>query len=285
MQEYDLVVDNNPNRAFNRGSAADAPVIKRRFALVTLLATIAGMVALGFIHPFGNPRAETAKGMDGRLLTANMPADARHVLMTKCGDCHSSETHFPWYAGIAPGSWLIERDIVEGRSQMDLSQWDELPPEGRESLAAKIIMEVKSGDMPPVQYLALHWNARLTRGDIQTLASLVSATEINPAEDSGSAGPGDPTRGKLVFEKRCIDCHSMTKNMKGPMLAGLLGKRAASVQKFSYSSSLKKSGLVWNESTLDKWLADPDTLAPDTTMEYRVRNAEERRDVIAYLLR
>jgi cytochrome c len=243
------------------------------------------MLALGCFHPFGNPRTESGKALGGRLLAANMPQNARDVLMAKCGDCHSSETHYPLYAGIAPGSWLIERDIVEGRRHMDLSQWDELSPENRESLVAKIIMEAKSGDMPPPQYLVLHWNARLSSGDLRALKSMVSTAGIDLAADSNSAGPGDPARGKLVFEKRCIDCHSMIKNMKGPMLGGILGKKAASVPKFPYSSPLKKSGLVWNMANLDKWLADPDALVPDTTMEYRVKNAEERRDLIAYLLK
>lgn len=284
MREIDLVAENSSTLAFEARHAANA-VGSRRFALLTVLATITGVVALGFVHPFGNPREETGNGRGGGLPAANMPSNARNMLMEKCGDCHSSETHYPLYAAIAPGSWLIERDILEGRKQMDLSQWNELSPEGRESLVAKMIMEVKGGSMPPVQYLALHWNARPSPSDLQAIASLVTTDGVNTVVDPGPAGPGDPARGKLVFERRCNDCHSMTKNTKGPMLTGLLGKKAASVPKFSYSSALRKSGLIWTETTLDRWLTDPDALVPDTTMEYRVKNAEERRDLIAYLIK
>jgi cytochrome c len=286
MQNFDLVRDDNSSLRFESRPAADTAVGRKRIAFATVLVTIAAMASLGFIHPFGNPRTESSgKAMGGRMLAANMPRNARDVLMEKCGDCHSDETHYPLYAGIAPGSWLIERDIVEGRRHLNLSQWDELSAENRESLVAKIVMEAKSGDMPPPQYLALHWNARLSQGDLLALKSLASTDDTNSAGDASSAVQGDPSRGKLVFEKRCIDCHSMNKNMKGPMLGGLMGKKAASVPKFSYSSPLRKSGLVWTEATLDKWLADPDTLVPDTTMEYRVKNAEERRDLIAFLLK
>ena len=285
MQKFDLVVDNNSSHTFAPKPAADTLVIKRRFVLITPLAAIAAMIGLGFVHPFGNPRTETGNRPGTHLVAANMPASARDMLIAKCADCHSNETHWPLYASIAPGSWLMEWDIVEGRRHLDLSQWDELTPETRESLAAKIIMEVKSGEMPPLQYLALHWGARTSSADVQALASLVNNDGINAAGDTSLAGPGDPTRGKQVFEKRCIDCHTMTKNTKGPMLAGLLGRKAASVPRFSYSPALKKSGLTWTEATLDKWLTDPDTLVPDTTMEYRVRNAEERRDLIAFLKR
>ena len=71
--------------------------------------TIAAVTGLGFVHPFGDPRAEPAKGPGTLLQGATMPADAKTVLVTKCADCHSSETRWPVYARIAPGSWLIER--------------------------------------------------------------------------------------------------------------------------------------------------------------------------------
>jgi len=72
--------------------------------------TAAAVVGLGVVHPFGDPRVEPAKGLDSLLLDANMPANARAVLVTKCADCHSNETRWPIYARMAPGSWLIERD-------------------------------------------------------------------------------------------------------------------------------------------------------------------------------
>jgi cytochrome c len=283
VQKVDLVVDNNSSHTFAPKPAADTLVIRRRFALVSVLAAIAAMIGLGFVHPFGNPRAESESRLGTHLVAAKMPANARDMLIAKCADCHSNETHWPLYASIAPGSWLMEWDIVEGRRHLDLSHWDELTPEARDSLAAKIIMEVKSREMPPLQYLALHWEARPTTADVQALASLINTDAVNAAADTSLTGPGDAARGKLVFEKRCIDCHAMAKNTKGPMLAGLFGRKAASVPRFAYSPALKKSGLTWTEATLDKWLTDPDTLVPDTTMEYRVRNAEERRDLIAFL--
>jgi cytochrome c len=284
VQKLDLVANNNPSQTLSPRPATDSSVaIRRRLVLVSVLAAIAAVLGLRFVHPFGNPRAESGTGLGTRLMAANMPAAARDVLMAKCADCHSSETHYPLYASIAPGSWLMEWDIVEGRRHLDLSRWDELPLGARESLVAKMILEVKSGEMPPLQYLVLHWGARPSAADVQALASLVNTA--GTPDERGPAGPGDAARGKLVFEKRCASCHSMTKNQEGPQLAGLLGRKAGSVVRFGYSTALKKSGLTWTEATLDRWLADPDTLVPDTNMEYRVRNTDERRDVIAYLAR
>src|SRR5437763_8642011 len=100
---------------------------------------------LGNLHPFGNPRVEPGEGLGTLLHGATMPMDAKVVLVTKCADCHSSETRWPVYARVAPGSWLIERDIVGARKKMDLSRWEEMPVETQEMLAAKIVQEAKSG--------------------------------------------------------------------------------------------------------------------------------------------
>ena len=54
--------------------------------------TVAAVVAFGYVHPFGNPRVESAKGLGTLLEGATMPADAKAVLVNKCADCHSSET-------------------------------------------------------------------------------------------------------------------------------------------------------------------------------------------------
>ena len=135
-------------------------------AFATVIAVTGAGFGLGNLHPFGDPRVEPAEGLGTLLQGANMPADAKAVLVTKCADCHSSETRWPVYARIAPGSWLIERDIVEARKKMDLSRWEQMPLETQEVLAAKIVQEGKSGDMPPLQYRLLHSDEKLSKGDV-----------------------------------------------------------------------------------------------------------------------
>ena len=54
--------------------------------------TVAAVVGLGFVHPFGDPRVEPAEGLGTLLQGAKMPADAKAVLVQKCADCHSNET-------------------------------------------------------------------------------------------------------------------------------------------------------------------------------------------------
>lgn len=242
--------------------------------------TVAAVVGLGYVHPFGNPRAAPANGPGTLLLNAKMSADAKAVLITKCADCHSNETRWPVYARIAPGSWLIERDIVEARRKMNLSRWEEMPMETQEVWAAKIFEKAKSGDMPPLQYRLLHWNASLSNTDVQTLSMLSKSAGGNEATLAGS---GDAARGKAVFEKRCTGCHAINVDREGPRLAGVYGRKAGSIAGFTYSAGLKNSGITWNDATLEKWLSDPDVMVPDNNMSFSVPKTQERRDLIAYL--
>jgi len=91
------------------------------------------------------------------------------------------------------------------------------------------------------------------------------------------------SQGKELFEKRCTGCHSLDNDKMGPRLRGVFGRAAASVPSFPYSESLRKSGVTWDSSSLDKWLTDPDGFIPDSDMAFRVTNKEERTTIIEYL--
>ena len=242
--------------------------------------TVATVMSLGYVHPFGNPRVEPAEGLDTLLQGAKMPANAKAVPVQKCADCHSNETRWPVYARIAPGSWLIERDIVEARKKMDLSRWEQIPADQQEVLAAKIVREAKSGDMPPLQYRLLHWDAKLSKADVQALSAL---GQPSGGSEATVAGPGDPAHGQAVFNKRCTGCHALDADREGPRLSGVYGRTAGSVAGFTYSKGLKNSGITWTSAALEKWLSDPDMMYPDNNMSFSVPKEEERRDLIAFL--
>jgi cytochrome c len=97
------------------------------------------------------------------------------------------------------------------------------------------------------------------------------------------AGAGNDTRGKDLFEKRCSGCHSPSRDMEGPHLAGVYGRRSGTIPAFPYSDALKKAQITWNADTLDRWLTDPEQLVPNTDMAFRVEKADERNEIIRYL--
>lgn len=93
---------------------------------------------------------------------------------------------------------------------------------------------------------------------------------------------GDANRGETIYQA-CQDCHSLDKNDVGPRHRGVFGRKAGSLPDYDYSKALKSANIVWNEETLDKWLTDPQALAPGAKMFFHLDNPQDRADVIAYL--
>ncbi len=93
----------------------------------------------------------------------------------------------------------------------------------------------------------------------------------------------DARRGERVYA-RCLACHALAYDRVGPRHCGLLGRQAGSVPGFAYSKAMKESRLIWDEKTLDRFLAHPVQVVPGTAMTYDgVPDAKDRGDLIAYL--
>lgn len=97
------------------------------------------------------------------------PPAAMKVLREACWDCHSNETVWPWYAWVAPVSWTVGNDVVVARSKMNLTTWNRYDADRRVHLVRKIVREVEEGAMPLPIYLAMHPEADLASGDLDTL--------------------------------------------------------------------------------------------------------------------
>jgi cytochrome c len=94
---------------------------------------------------------------------------------------------------------------------------------------------------------------------------------------------GDADAGRVLYQVRCTACHSLDYNGVGPAHRGVFGRAAAQTPGFAYSEALKASRQVWNEDTLDRWLADPEKFAPGQRMGVNVPEAKDRGDLIAFL--
>jgi cytochrome c len=100
------------------------------------------------------------------------------------------------------------------------------------------------------------------------------------------AADGNSTRGQAVF-RACAACHSLSpdQNMTGPSLAHLWGRKAGTLSSFDrYSPALKSANLTWNDTTLDRWIADPQRLVPGNQMTFPgIKDARQRTDLLAFL--
>lgn len=113
------------------------------------------------------------------------------------------------------------------------------------------------------------------------ILALLLAAALPPAHAAG-----DANRGARIFQA-CAACHSLEpgRHMTGPSLAGVWERKAGTQEDFHrYSEALKRSGIVWNEVSLDQWIADPQAALPGNFMLFQgVRNPQARADLIAFL--
>jgi hypothetical protein len=89
------------------------------------------------------------------------PIDVKTILKKSCYDCHSNSTVWPWYAKVAPVSWIISDDVKEGRKALNFSEWEKLKYSVKEEMIKKIWKVVNNDKMPLVIYTIMHTDAKL----------------------------------------------------------------------------------------------------------------------------
>jgi mono/diheme cytochrome c family protein len=125
-----------------------------------------GLLILIQLVPYGrdheNPAVVAEPSWDSQ--------QTRDLAVRACFDCHSNETTWPWYSNIAPLSWLIQRDVDEGREHLNFSEWN------RRQRSGESAETVREGEMPPPYYTVTHPNARLSDAEMQALAQGLTAS-------------------------------------------------------------------------------------------------------------
>jgi cytochrome c len=114
------------------------------------------------------------------------------------------------------------------------------------------------------------------------LAVLLALSAMLP-EPSHAQEAGSAARGKMIFESRCVACHSLDSHRVGPALGTVFGRKAGKAPEFSYSQALRAASHVWDRDKLLAWLTNPEAVVPGQAMGYQVETAGDRLDVVNYL--
>ena len=113
--------------------------------------------------------------------------------------------------------------------------------------------------------------------------ALTIFTGVVLAAFASAASGKDADRGREAFEKRCTGCHGLDKIKVGPPLRGVYGRHAGKDPQFTYSDAMKATSVTWDESTLDRWLTDTESVIPSNDMAFRLNDPADRANIIAYL--
>lgn len=128
------------------------------------------IIVVSQLIPIDKPEINEDKSND--LVTNNeIPENIANLLKTSCYDCHSNQTVYPWYANVAPVSWLVVYDVKLGREELNFSEWETLSKMDKAKLLDDISEKVEEGEMPMPIYFVMHSNAKLSDKDREDLVN------------------------------------------------------------------------------------------------------------------
>ena len=130
----------------------------RRIAIGLSVLGVLGFLAIQLV-PYGRKHTNSPVVREPIWPSPEVRALAKRA----CFDCHSNEVVWPWYSNVAPVSWMIQRDVDEGRRKLNFSEW------GTRRDERDAAEQVQQGKMPEPKYLLTHPEARLTNAEKQML--------------------------------------------------------------------------------------------------------------------
>jgi hypothetical protein len=131
-------------------------------------------VAIQFIQPErSNPPVDPTQTMFSDL---QPPENIKQLFERGCKDCHSNETRWPFYAYVAPVSWLVSDDVEEGRRHFNMSEWGKYKLNRKIQKLSGIFEAVSDSSMPLPKYVPLHPDAKFSKADRDTLVKWAQAT-------------------------------------------------------------------------------------------------------------
>jgi Haem-binding domain len=95
----------------------------------------------------------------------NAPQNIKNLLKTSCYDCHSNNTHYPWYSKIQPGAWFMEGHINEGKDELNFSTFGNYSDRRKKGKLKSIVSQIRDNEMPLWNYTLMHQDAKLSEKD------------------------------------------------------------------------------------------------------------------------
>jgi len=147
----------------------------KRFVWMAIMILLFLLIVMQLI-PIKRLTSEISPAKDF-LTICNAPADIKILIKNACYDCHSYETVLPWYAKVAPVSWMIKHHIAEGIDKLNFSDWTSYSPDDIKGLIKSCNVDIKDGDMPLLSYKLMHKEAHLNDKEINNILNFFNKME------------------------------------------------------------------------------------------------------------
>ncbi len=132
---------------------------------------------------------------------AQVTPEVDQIFARSCNDCHSNKTVWPWYAKVAPSSWLVASDVNDGRRHLNFSEWTKLTTERQQRKLSQICSEVDEGEMPLRQYTWIHKETPLDRQQRDAVCKWTKEEQQRITARTGVAVP-PPRKGGMQAEQK-----------------------------------------------------------------------------------
>jgi hypothetical protein len=149
----------------------------KKIGRISLYILLGSFIFIQFLRVEKNVSHEVSPN-DFLVANHDLPEMLQSAIKTSCYDCHSNNTNYPWYAHIAPFSWIIDQHIRNGKHELNFSQFDTLSSKKKIAILDEICEVVGDSTMPPQNYLMLHRDAALDFDDISALCDWIDAASF-----------------------------------------------------------------------------------------------------------
>ena len=142
---------------------------KKLFILLVIL------VLIQFVNPTKNNSNNNLKAI---ATVVDMPTEVKEILKTSCYDCHSNNTHYPWYSNVAPVSWYLAYHVNDGKEHLNFSEWTNYNTNQKKHIIKDLKEVLKDREMPLKSYLIVHKEAVMKPAQFETLLAWVNTIHI-----------------------------------------------------------------------------------------------------------
>jgi hypothetical protein len=147
----------------------------RKLLRILLIILFAAFIAIQFFQPEKNSAEISANHI---LEKEKVPENIKAIFQNACLDCHSNQTKYLWYHKIAPVSWIVNKHVVDGKDELNLSDWGEMDIYDKIGTLEEICQEVEREKMPIKSYIIMHKKAKLTDEQVAELCAWTESLSL-----------------------------------------------------------------------------------------------------------